>query len=174
MAVVTLLEAAFGAGVILDWSDDDGRDAAFRLALLTLAGMEGVDVGAPAFAAVTSYDESFPPAPFEAVLVQLESVVIPAARYLDATICEVGRSRYQFHVLSEDGSALEVAPGWEATDDWYLVFWDTLWRASRELTRSIPSFRLLVRGGERTCTRGHVMSPFHPRCEECGALPQPA
>lgn len=156
MATVTLLEAYFGSGVILDWSDDSGRDAAFRLALLTLANLERVDPVSPAV---------------DATLAELKKAVVPATRYSAPTTCTIGSSRYRFNVLSEDGSALEVGPAWEAPNDWYLEFWNTLWKVSQQLENTLPSFRLLTPHGERKCTEGHPLSPFAERCEECEQPP---
>lgn len=170
MATVTLLEAYFGCGVILDWSDASGRDAAFRLALLTLADLEGTDPQSSTFATVDS-GAGGNNLTFDATLDQLKTTVVPETRYCAATICEIGRSRYRFNVLSQDGAALEVGPDWKAPDDWFLNFWNTLWRISRRLQDTLPSFHLLIPGGEQGCATGHPLSPFTGRCEECHEAP---
>ena len=172
MAIVTVLEAYYGGSVVLDFQTAEGREAGFRLALMTLEAMEQT-AGDARFAVrlrVTSPDDPTRPAgdlTMEQALEVLAAYVTPAHRYFEHYVF-VNESRpYSFGVLSEDGAGLCFGPSWAASKEWYDAFWAALWNVSQDLEKSIAGYELLTPGGDRRCANGHRLSPFRDHCTDC-------
>jgi len=170
MPSVTILEAYYGGDVVLDFSDDSSRDAAFRLGLRAVRLSERP----------TSEDSfrieyalgcpGLPPPPgktlsFEEALRVLKTIVTPDNRYLHVTCSVAGGRPFRFAVLQEDGSCLTIGPGWEAPNDWYDSFWAALRAAFEDMEAEIPELTLHAPGGIRRCLEGHRISPFLDDCQ---------
>lgn len=132
---VSLIEAYYGCGFILDFSTPEAREAAFRLALMTILEMEGAGDFVIGDRESVSFDV--------ATAILMEQLT-PWNRD-DPAVCRVGNSReYRLSVLSEDGSGLDVGPAAEAPNAWYDEFWDALRRAANKLEETLPGFTLGV------------------------------
>ena len=141
MPVVTVLEAYYGGGVVLDYADAEGRTAAFELGLRTMLKMERASE--PLFRVmVRDLTEWSDPEPFHAILNFLRAYVTPENRYF-SVLCRLPNSEpYAFGVLSEDGSCVDVSPSWKASNAWYDEFWASMWAVGREMEEADPEFRL--------------------------------
>ena len=138
MPRLTVLEAYYGSGVILDYADDGAREAAFELCLSTIARMERQAESATYDLKWQSVggtdmsrwhaDRSRP-----VTLRLLRTFVTQSYRYF-RMLCRVGSGEpYVFSVLSEDGSCVNLAPSWQAGNAWYDEFWATMWQTARDL-----------------------------------------
>lgn len=171
---VNVLEAYYGAGVVVDYAGPAGRDAAIRLAVMTIREMEravdgpfemlfqprGNEAGSEHLGSVDSVDAAV------AILLQH---LHPVNRYCHV-VCRYGTGQaYSIGVLSEGGSGIDFGPNDRKPDEWYDAFWAALWRTSLQLESSIPGFEMRAPGGPRSCTQGHRLSPFRDTCQTCGS-----
>lgn len=146
MAVVRVLEAYYGCGVVLDYQDQPGRAAALELGLRTIRKMEPAQPLEYAVRLQTHGGEDVEEwrsrQTHGQVLEFLFAHVAPEYRFY-RVLCRMGEGRpYVFRVLSEDGSCVDLAPAWQAGHEWFDEFWAAMWKAGEELEQELPAFRL--------------------------------
>lgn len=177
MPIVTILEAFYGSGVVLDYSEPVGREAALELSLRTVERMES---DASRFYSLKFHGEGIDDLTEwhktesrDAVLAYLREHVIPEYRHYRVLLRAGETKPYSFAVLEEDDACICVGPAWQATNAWYDTFWATLWAEGQELEDSDATFRLVPSFGDRFCASGHRFSPFQDVCAICGKAPAP-
>lgn len=177
LLAVHVLEAYYGGEVVLDYADPAGREAAIRLAVLTIREMEHCANNDALEMRVPDWESAISERPgsgfsVDAAVSALQQWLVPVNRYFPVVCrCAAGQE-YSIGVLSEDGTAVTFGPADRKSNEWYDAFWAALWRVALTLEGEIAGFTLHVPGGKRVCAREHHrMSPFRLTCDICGSEP---
>lgn len=120
--MITILEAYYGAGVVLDY-DPASKEEALRVALETVARAEERPLADVVVRRVQD----------DVVVPSLSEVMTPLWRYYDFEVTLGGGRPYLFVHLAEGGTGFSFGPAWQAPDAFYDAFWAHLDEVMRAL-----------------------------------------